>query len=372
MVRAALWCDQPHSRLFSDIERAERPLAPAGQDSAHATELQVVAAGCENPAHRGALAGSLTSHAAATFDDLRGALTTGVAGGHAFDACIIAHAGDFGSLIEDVAALRTAVCRGTKVFCLSPMPGSMNDLVHTWSDAGQDLLRALRPLGLPSRHPIFAACAELLSAFGDLRSAYINISGGLGAPSLGTCLLHAFDCMFCLVGGDEDSVASIYAGRSPLLPHQQPQQAHAGLHNVSSPALNGDLSVIAALADGRYVTLNISNHAVGPDFHIFAVGPQGKVTITPAGFTWHTPDGTLRANLHLSPGDNVIDKHPDVRKSYARWLARTILQAYDIRTPDPGPLLPIRALLCAHAALLSATTKHPESPATMRRLAEQL
>lgn len=367
-MKLAVWADAQHARLltqqinnsehdqFVDSRQGSQPRITPERT---VRELpRVVAAGSDQAVQRSNVTSAFNVPG---FDDLRSALTTGVAAGSEFDAVLIAHSGNFGALSEDVVALRTAFARGTRVFTLLPLPPSMSDMLHTWTERSADVLSKVRTLGLPARHPAFVASAELLAAFGELRSACITVHGVLGAPGLGALLVSACDMLYSLVGGNEDSVARVYASRSQFGQHTGGIKRDGGaIGALTDPHLNGDVLVVVTLEDGRNITLNVSNQAAGPWFSVEAVGAQGKATITPAGFVWLAPDGSLRTHTRYSP------------PTLSQWVMTDIQNAFDVRLPDPGPLALERSLLTAHAALLSTTTLAPESPATMRRLAEQV
>jgi hypothetical protein len=188
----------------------------------------------------------------------------------------------------------------------------------------------------------------------------MSVRGSMGFPALGTLLVHAFDVLYRLVGGDHEMIATIFAARAGHRATPYP-----ALANVNHASVAGDLHAMVTLADTRPVTLNISDRSAGDWFALEMVGAQGTCTLSPRGVRWYAPDGSSRASIDLTSECGERDL------SLARAVVASIAPA-PANMADQGPLLLERSLLAAHAALLSATTGQPESPANIQRLAAQM
>lgn len=127
--------------------------------------------------------------------------------------------------------------------------------------------------------------------------------------------------------------------------------------------LQGDLIATARYDRGATASIVSSNHAGRWNTTATLLGPQGRLRLYDDGFEWVAPDGTKRDELrirHANRGDPAITLHGVT--ALAEDLARMTDPAL---APDaPSDITALLAL--TQAALLSARTGHPESPATIR------
>jgi hypothetical protein len=280
-------------------------------------------------------------------DDLRAALAS-------FDAAValILDPGPFAEAAaeEDLAAIAGARARGVRVCTLEPMPGSAIEL-PAWISGSARVCEALS-LGPPAALlPGFAAAGEVRAAFGPVRTMAVECAGTPPQGTLGAQLVRALTLVLSWMGEPELIDASYIAPHATKGLHPLPGRTLRGLRGHATAHLR--------LPDGRAAVLTASDAA--PAWHIAAtlVGPGGRLAIDADGFSWTGPDGAL-VDEHRRAG--AAGAASTFEAAAAAWIASELASAAHAPT-DPVPVF-----AAAHAALLSARTGVPESPATIARV----
>ena len=332
------------------------------REAAAAAGLSIVGAGSWATGQSTALASALCT---TPMDDLRSMVAAADT-----DAIFIAQAGDFGSRPEDLRAIAAARQRGVRLCSLDPIPQSVFDLTHLWrsekdleEEDGQripasqllGIEQVIRPIGLASRARMLAEASEMLAAFGAARTAVVTVHGLMGLHSLASRLVGAFDLLSCVMPG-ADYPSWIDAARAARghSPHR------AAVPPTSLRGIDGDLCALVRLSDGRSATIHVSDWAASIGFDLRLFSAQGSLALTPSGYCWTAPDGSLRAQVAREP------------LTAARVLGDELAALFTTAAPDAGPMALERALVVAHTALLSAHTGHPESPSTLLEMARRL
>lgn len=332
-------------------------------------------------------------------DDLRAALAR-VQGG----AVWIAAAGTFGTDAGggsgggggggggDLEALRACRARGVRIATMEPIPASALELAaHAPAeDAGAPELVRFIPRTRLSRAVLEAA--EVLDAFGAVRTVALEGWSGRGEGSLGARLLDAMDVVLWLLGEPEaidaaymwpgkgvresgrgvavdggpdgDAVPMAAAGAGGV--HLLPAETLRGLH--------GDMTLNCRFADGRGAAVVISDQAGRWNRSLMLVGPGGRIRVYDDGFEWVAPDGArVDASRALGTGratDAVGSAAGGAAPGRSAAVIGEALERYlGGREGTVPPLDGPRVLAMAGAALLSARTGEGESPATIARMA---
>lgn len=309
-----------------------------------ASGLTVVAAGSPGRARSGATAHAFGATAA---EDLRAALTTGEAG-----VVLIADAGAFGASASgsDADAVLAAAARGAVVLCLDPVPASALEL----SGAGWLKTRnARRPVDglrfLPGAgdHPVLGGLDDVLAAFGAVRVASVRAMNRPEHGPLSAALFGGLALLRRVIDAPELIDSAIVTRGSGDRP-----ATDAGLRD-----LQGHAVAMVRTAVGSIGRLLASDTADAWERSLELLGPSGRLMIRDTGFTWHDAEGGL-----VDSGEQAIggDDDPAVAA-----LAGAIRRRIDAFEPAAAELT--ETLTLASAALLSARTGQPESPAALAR-----
>lgn len=331
--RAAVWLSPEQLPLIRQV--------------ADAAALSIVVAGTPARGKSGQIAGELGVPAA---DDLRAALATADC-----DLFLIADPGDFGAGEDggDAGAVHAAQARGVRIAALEPIPATPQALVQSWrgSEGGVSLADGVPPCGLLSGLSPFREPAELLDAFGPVRSLSVQAWSRPEEGSLGAQMYSALDLVRRLTGEPETIDAAYVAP-------QQGSGVHA-LPGESLRALDGDMTANCRFADGRCATVFVSSHAGRWGHAVTLLGRGGRAMVVDGGVDWVGLDG-------------VVHEGPKRRRTPMAGSAQVIVDALT-RLLDPGtpggPSEHAGVLAMCHAALLSCRTGQGESPATIRRMA---
>jgi predicted dehydrogenase len=322
---------------------------------------------------RGQSSGVAQALGGQTIDDLRHALSaTDV------DLVWIVSPSDFGRAAEDARAVAAARARGTRIAVGEPIPSSILELAPagwTGASAGASPIDAIRFLGLPRRSRPFREAAEVLASFGTPRSAVIECWCGPQHGTLASRVFAALDTLRFLMGDPEsiaasyttpgletpEAMASIASHAEPRVP--RPSPTSRSLPPESLRDLQGDLIATARYDRGATASIVASNHAGRWNTTATLLSPQGRLRLYDDGFEWLAPDGTKRDELrlrHATRGDPTITLHG------VTALAEDLARMTDPSLAQDAPIDITALLALTQAALLSARTGHPESPATIR------
>jgi len=319
---------------------------------AQAAGVDIVGAGSPVKGQSGLLAAGL---GCAALDDLRSTLATADA-----DLVWLASAGDFGAGGEqdDSRAVAAATGRNIKIASLEPIPQSALDLQSGgWLTGLPRPADSLRFLGLPRLSRSFREAAEALLAFGPPRMLIIDTWSLREEGSLAARLLGAIDLTLSLMGEPETIDAAFVGPMTGTGLHALPGETFQGLH--------GDLWAGLRFANGACASIGASNVAGRWNTTATLLSGQGRLRIYDDGFEWIGPDGTRHDQLRIRKEERG---EPASASHSVAALADGLRRLLDDTVPDSGPVSMEAILTIGQAALLSARTAQPESPATIRRM----
>ena len=335
--RAVVWCTPDQAPLVGDV--------------AQAAGLDLLAAGSHEKGRGGEVAKTLgVEHATA----VRAALTT-----TACDLVWLASPGSFGADAAEpaLAALLTARTRGVRIATLEPMPATAFELAGTsWTGRTPAPADAVRFVPLTRRAASFREAWELIGdTFGRTHTMSVECLGRPEHGSLGARLFAAMDLVLSVMG-EPELIDAGYTGPA----------AGAGLHALPGETLrglSGHLTANLRFADGRAAVLLCSDRAGVWETSATLLSPAGRLRIHDSGFVWTGPDGAL-TDAHQADAKNKSDDTDPGTRAIAESLRRLCDPAMPPESsPDHGVVLAM-----SQAALLSARTGQPESPATIQRL----
>ena len=322
------------------------PLLAAALDAAG---LEPISAGAPDASQTGAAAAALGVPAC---DDLRTALNTGEA-----DLILLAACGPFGTESADAAAVAEAHRRGVTVATMEPVPASALELRSgRWLDAHKGLIpiECLRSVPLPRRSAAFREAAEVLEAFGHVRTASAEFWCTREESSLASAVFGGLELLEKLMGEPETVDAAIVAPDHGGGVHSLPGETLRGLA--------GEAVMTLRYADGRAASIVAGDRAGRWNRSVTLLGPAGRLKVFDDGFEWLDPEGAKVDSSRATPGRGRPAAH--ATDALAHALHRLAGKSF----PDEGPIDHASVLAIAQAALLSARTGHPESPGTIRRM----
>lgn len=282
---------------------------------------------------------------AATFDDLRAELAAPVTGLFVLLTNEGFSEGDSAS--EDLRALGLATtAQRPRILTLEPVPTSAGAL----RTAGVVPAEAMpQMMGLPRHGPALMAGTEWIESLAGVRAASIHCSAKPGEGSLAALLMRAFDLLILCMGEPESVDAAFIHPHAFRSLHAAPGDTLSGL--------TGTASMIARFADGRCASLFAQDDAVETELRGTMIGAKGQLTVDATACIWHGGEGGVQ-----NAGE--ADEGAGIEVQMASEMA-AILRG-DPRAFAAAPLETM--LLIAQAALLSARTGQPESPATIRMM----
>lgn len=322
-------------------------------ETVEAAGLTLVGAGSPS---KGQSAAAATRLKCEPFDDLRSALTE-----MPTDIIWLASIGDFGTKSDslDARAVMVASGRGVRVASTEPVPASALLLgPGGWAGENTEGLAGpmLRFVGTLRGSRWFREASEVLASFGQPRLVQVETWSAPEHGSLAARLLGAMDLLFGLLAEPESIDATIVA-----------PGWHTG-HRPNAPEtlahLHGDLSATMRFSDGRAGVVSASNAAGRWNTTVTLVSHEGRLRLYDDGFEWIGPDGAKRDELRMTGRTRGGAKKSHAVTAAADSLGRLV----DVQSPDFGPMPLEPVLAMSQAALLSARTGHPESPATIRRM----
>lgn len=315
----------------------------------------LVAVGSPQRGHSASIASEIGSECTA-FDDPRSMLMQAPG-----EAVWLATGSGFGAghAQEDAAAIAAARSRNARVISTDPMPSNVLDLSSGWlRDSGSaPPAHWVRFAALPRLSRPVREAAETLATFGAPRAAHVECWSSPLQGSLGARLIGACDFLSNLFGEAETVDAAYVGPRTGAGIHPLPGETLADLH--------GDLFATLRFADGRAASVSCSNAAGRWSVGATLISDNGRLRFYDDGFEWAGPMGEKRDDMRLRGITRGAD---DAESRSVAAFADSIARLLDPGLPDSSPTDVGSVLSIAQAALLSARTGHPESPATIRRL----
>jgi len=310
--------------------------------AAEAGGLTVVGAG--GPGRTGATSAQRLGVDSVT--DLRAAIAESATG-----VVLIADAGPFGTVESpgDAEAVLAAKARGTEVLTLDPVPASIYGLADGgWarSKHGRRAVDAVRFLPGARDHAMLGSLDEVLESFGEVRIASVRALGRREHGGLGAAMLGGL-AMLRRVLGPVETIDAAIVGR------EAGERSSAGEDRLRD--LHGHATAMARAERGAVGRMFASDAVDGWDRSIELVGPAGRLIVREDGFVWSGPDG-----VEVDSGTRKVDGDPAIVALGGAIRAH-------LAQPGPAGEELVEALAVAQAALLSARTREPESPASMMR-----
>lgn len=323
------------------------------REAIRAAELTLVAVGTPErgraqPLAAGLGSGSVTPEAR---DDLRAALASADA-----DVFWIVAPGGFGTGGgDDAAALLAAHARGVRVATIEPIPAGATDLADpAWASGPPRALDV--PVFVPS-WPAPSPPPEVVSELGGVRAASIEWWGAPSEGSLASRLFGAMDAVRRFLGDPESIDAAYVSAESGRGVHATPGESLRGLRGAMTANLR--------FPDGRGAAVAAGDHAARWSASLTLLGPGGRVRVADDWFEWLGPDGAVR---DASPARHAGRRGKDASPPPSPGVAAIARSLGVVRAGGP-PRDPAPVLAMCHAALLSARTGQPESPAMILRMA---
>lgn len=320
--------------------------------------LRIVAAGIPNTIQRRSAPDAASIDGAEPFSDLRSALATADV-----RAALIASPAPSGdATVGDGDLFRLARARNILLLSFEPIPASLGE-ARTAETA--QWLETCRFLGLFRSIPALATVDELLDSFGTPRTLTVSFRSGRGQGSLGARLFDAMHTVHSILGVPESIDASIIT-----------QVAASGLRLEPSEALRalqGDLTANLRYAGAKSAALSLSDRAGRWFRGVALVGESGCIRMDESGVERNDAEGQITEKSPAprkkpaSKGGVLFDQLIDPPAFEA--LAEAARRAVDPRATKPEPFDLEAVLSMCEAAILSARTGQPESPATVVRMA---
>ncbi|MEM0983555.1 MAG: hypothetical protein AAGI17_06375 [Planctomycetota bacterium] len=338
MTPPAATPDRPTAVIWSSVARVE--MLPKLIEACGVTPF--AAGGIDDDDHR--LSESLGCD---PIEDLRAAI-----GSIEADAFLILDPIGYGDREDpaDAEAVLRAAERGAHVISAAPLPGSLAEIPGArWlhAERGVRAIDRVRLAPLPRRSRVWPEVAELIPEIGPIDAARIHTATRPGGTNLGTCLLAAID-LLCGVLGEPERIDAALVGHG---------LRHGRRRSLRS--IEGDLHALARFGDGRAATITATDRTAHWTWSAELRGPQGTIAVTPEGFIFdHATAG--RDQRLLEPHAVTLE---EPWGSFARYVRERVATGASADAPHD-----LETMLCvADAALLSAATGEPASPATARR-----
>ena len=366
MRRSVLWHTPEQTPLFRRLARL--------------AQLEVVAVGSPDATQATGLAQEWGGQAQ-PLTDLRAAIATAQRG----TLVLIGDPGAFGAPARsvgdrsgtatrlDVEELDSAEQRGVKVASLEPIPAALTQFaeagvklagggvvaggpgVETAPSHGARDWALMAPLSRFAR-PV-RELLETLPTIGAPRALSVHTFGTPAHGSLGARMFDAADLAVLLMGPAlPEAVHAIYTSPAPGV---------RGIHSAPPPpdhirGLDGDLTASMRFDGNKAATVTASNRAGSHALTLTLLTDNATVSIRADRLTVH------------HHGEGVIPVAPAARPDedpFVEALATQVVRYLESGVGLAGQVDFAATLALCQAALLSARTGEPESPATMRRLA---
>jgi hypothetical protein len=334
---------QPRCVVWTTPEQA-----PVLADALRDAGIELIGAGCPDPARTGQVASALGCQ---PVDDLRQALCT-----HEADLMLLGSPGVFGeqAIDADLESLRAAHARNLCVATIEPIPATAAGFAGTgFAEAlHQGLLGSLAGFVPLTRYrPIINELASVLETFAPLRSCAITSAGPAQLGSLGARLFDTLDLVRWLVGVPsiiEAAYISPSAGRGM---HPLPGQTLRNLH--------GEITMNLRFSDGRCATVYLSDQLGSTVLDMTMISAEGHIRLDQHGFLWTNAEGE-HVDTHCA------ETLPCDAGRHA--LQTQLIDLCSGVVPSRPPIDYSAVLSMTHAALLSTRTGQGESPHDVEQL----
>ena len=237
------------------------------------------------------------------------------------------------------------------IFACAPVAASLSELRRLAAEHPAWLARLRRAPTL-SASPGGSAAVASLEAFGRVRSVDLAERAAPADAPLSALLIDAMEFIARTLGEPE----SIDASLSGI-------DAESGLRlapGESLLALSGDLSAHLRYCDGRAAAVSLSDRASAWFRGATLLGAGGCIRFDDHSMEWTNATGEILDESR--PAAGVIE-------GPAGLVASEVAGQLDGARPSAPAVRMQEAYALAEAALLSARTGQPESPATIRRMA---
>lgn len=336
-IPAIVWCEP------AQVGLVRRVVELAG--------VSLVGAGSPARGQSGAVAAELGCRA---MDDLRQVMAS--APGEGVKLLWIAAPGDLGTDASgaDAAAVQAAASAGLAIATSEPVPASAIEMTGGgWApeEGPSRACDALRFVPLMRLSKAVREAGEVFTTLGPIRLAAIEHWGAPEHGSLGALMFSALDLVHSLMG-EPETIDAAYVGPTHI------QGLHA-LPGETLRDLHGDLAASLRFSDGRAASVTLSSHSGRWERRAMLVGASSRLRFDAAGFELIGADGAKLDEMKSKAENDAA----------AAAIAESLLRLADAGKPDAAPIDVPSVLSIAQAALLSARTGQPESPATVRRMA---
>ncbi len=269
--------------------------------------------------------------------------------------------------LEDGETQKACAERGVALISIEPAPASLIELIRP---KGHERPARACPAFAPLLRLCmgFRAAKEALEAFGQVTTLDLSCRSGRGEGTLAARVFDAMDAVVSLMGPPETIDASV---RGPC--------AESGLRLAAGESLallRGDMTAHLRYSDGRSAALTLSERGGRWFRGATMIGENGCLRVDEQGFEWLDASGALvdssggekrKGRAGKAPGRSASPEAPV--SGAAAAIGEQIRRLLDPRSQETAPVDLRNVLATAEAALLSARTGQPESPATMLRMA---
>ncbi len=339
-ARCVLWIDPIQAPILRRvIERAD---------------IELVGAGCPDPARTGQVASDLQCD---PVDDLRSALTH-----KDTDLILLANPGSFAdqAIDADLDSLKAAHARNVCVASLEPIPATANQIAGTsFAEVLQTgaLNELVRFVPLTRHTPIATELNTVLETFGPIRSCSLTLGSPALLGSLGARLFDAMDLVRSFVGVPNIIDASFISPAAGRGMHPLPGQS---LRN-----LVGEFTMNLRFSDGRCASVLLSDQLGASSMHMTLLGSEGHIEVNTTGFRWYNPAGEQIDSFKTDQQTNNQSESTDPVESA---LTAQLIEICSGVGPTHAPIDYQSVLSMTHSTLLSTRTGQGESPRAVEQL----
>lgn len=331
--------DAPAVRAWLRPEQAELVRQAVERAGMH---LQAV--GTPARGHAPALASKLDCE---SLDDLRAALAESRGG-----LFLLADPDHFGSspAPDDARTILAARERGVRVVTLEPLPSTALFLNPGGWLEGPPSRSPAELIPLPRALRTIRSAVEPVQAFMPPSALAVQSLCRPHEGSLAARLFAAMDLVRWLLG-EPETIDAAFASSGPV-----------AIPGESLRGLTGSLTANLRFAGGRAASILAGDHAGRWNFAATLLGPRGRLALYDDGLEWIGP---LGESLDQQRGNTRGRGKPRPVDPAVAALADALASTATLDPPFDAP-----AVFCmVQAALLSARTGQPESPATIRHMA---
>ncbi|MDX2115279.1 MAG: hypothetical protein SFZ24_06605 [Planctomycetota bacterium] len=285
------------------------------------------------------------------FTDLRLAVTTTEA-----RTLLLAAPPPRGPESDDAELLRLARSRNMSILSLEPFPGSLTAAALAEAAAWAE---SVRVIPLFCEHEAMQGLPDVLESFGPPRTVSVSFRSGRACSGLGARLFDAMHLVHTTLGMPESIDACVITEVSASGLRLEPAESLRHLH--------GDLTANLRYSGARAAAISLSDRGGRWFRGALALGEGGCLRLDETGVERIGPEGeTIESRPEPGRPVDAVLEHVDPLA--LRSLAGALERAHDPRRARAAPPDPAPVLAMCEAALLSARTGQPESPATMERM----